>query len=165
MSTATRGDGQTHWTAEEVVHGAIAMSPTSGRTIVVEVYKHEEGKHSVHWKPVLAFCSVIRTRYGKRMSVVDQRHPRVAADHAGMIEAGWTCHEASEIEVLPLVQDREYGLFPIDARLDCDNMLKRVVAPCDWPSEQDQENVIRIGKAIIAGTYDQGGWVDFEEPS
>jgi hypothetical protein len=164
MSTAMKTE-PTHRTVEERIHGAIAMSPTSGRAIVVEVYLGKDRhSHSVHWMPVLAFCSVIQARYGKRMYAGDHHHPRVAADHAGMTEAGWTCDEASEVEVWPVVEDCEYGLHAADGRLDCSNMVRRVVVACDWPVEQDREHAVRIGQAIVAGGCEQGGWADLESP-
>jgi hypothetical protein len=149
MSTA---NGTGYITSEAALYGSISMLPTPCRMILVRVYQDEAGQF-VEWEPIVGLLAYTRTSYEKRLPPGQCRIP--PGSHAELVEAGYRSSFPA-LAIQPVYYDRMYGFIEAGDLLASDsNELRRAVVLCDWPPERDRENAIRIGKALMAETYDQ----------
>jgi hypothetical protein len=168
MSDTKAQPQRKQWAKHRLFEGVTIGQPV-GRLIVVEVYENE-GRHSVHWRPVVGLLTATVSEYSQELRL--GRHVDYEfRNHDELRSHGWELDRSPSVEIYPVVAgkgDVEPPLFAagVDDHLEASNMRHRVVVPCDWPPDQDRENAIRIGRQLLkGGVLGLDRWVDLDPPS
>jgi hypothetical protein len=143
------------------LYGSMAMLPVPGRMIVVRVPKDSD-RREVSWRPVVGLVAYNHILYRKELPPGQDREIPPGS-HEELVEDGYQSRHTG-VEIHPVCYEPGMGFVEVDGYAwEEDEEVRQTVVACTWPPEQDRAHAIRIGRALLAGTYNQAGSASLDD--